>query len=122
LFVPLVENNFIDENDKILKLVIKRYLSDFKLPGIDTLILGCTHFPIIKKALSNFFGTNIVLVNSGAETAKFVKEELFKLNLQNKSARSGIQKYFVSDDVENFSAISSLFLKKNIDKNSIKLI
>ena len=56
LFVPLVENGFICRDDQIVRLVVRRYLSELLETGVDTLILGCTHYPLFKDAVSEFMG------------------------------------------------------------------
>ena len=69
LFVPLVENGFICRDDQIVRLVIRRYLSELKETGVDTLILGCTHYPLLRDAIADFMGDGVTLVDSGYETA-----------------------------------------------------
>lgn len=68
-FVPLVENGFICRDDQIVRLVIRRYLSELKETGVDTLILGCTHYPLLRDAIADFMGDGVTLVDSGYETA-----------------------------------------------------
>ncbi len=115
LFVPLVENGFVSENDDIVKLVVERYLKDFKDEGIDTLILGCTHFPIIAKAISNYLGRGVTLVDSGRETALYAANILSKDGLLNQSSTIGSCRYYVSDTVESFRHTAEIFLDKSVE-------
>ena len=78
LFVPLVENGHFDT--PVARLVIEEYLSELKKENIDTLILGCTHYPLLEKAIQDFLGQKVTLINSGAETAKLVKKSFSKLS------------------------------------------
>ena len=70
LFVHLVENGYTDRNNKITRLVAEEYLAPIKAEGVDTLILGCTHYPVIKDIISDIMGNDITLISPGAEAAK----------------------------------------------------
>ena len=99
LFVSLVENGFISEEDQIVQLVVERYLEKLKNQNIDTLILGCTHFPIISRAIQNYLGSSVTLIDSGKETALYAAEiECI---------------YYVSDTVDDFRRTAQIFLGKN---------
>ncbi len=115
LFVSLVENGFISPDDKIVQLVVERYLSSMKTDGIDTLILGCTHFPIIAKAISNYLGDNVRLIDSGRETALYAADILKTHNLLNKSNTAGTCSYYVSDTIESFRHTAEIFLGKSVE-------
>ncbi|MGN1138741.1 MAG: glutamate racemase [Ruminococcus sp.] len=114
LFVPLVENGFISKDDQIVRLVIKRYLSPLMEQGVDTVILGCTHYPIIKEAISSVMGENIALIDSGRETAIYAKKILKENNLLNDSKEKGNASFYVSDTPDGFENIAGVFLGKNI--------
>ncbi len=122
LFVPIVEEGIIFKNDKILKLAIKKYLSEFLNIGIDTLILGCTHYPIISEAISKFLGNDISIIDSGKETASHTKIFLKQKGLFNLSNKQGKITYYVSDSVEKFSKTAQLFLEKNIEHQINKVL
>ena len=115
LFVSLVENGFISSEDEIVRLVVERYLCEMKKDGIDTLILGCTHFPIIARAISNYLGNNVRLIDSGRETALYAANILKKNDLLNKSDTSGSCSYYVSDTVESFRHTAEIFLGKSVE-------
>lgn len=114
LFVSLVENSFISPEDPIVKLIVERYLSSMKEAGIDTLILGCTHFPIISKAISNYLGENVTLIDSGKETALYAANILKENDLLNKNTEPGACRYYVSDTVEDFRKTADIFLERSV--------
>lgn len=114
LFVPLVENGFIDRNDMVVKLVVEKYMSGLKNAGVDTVILGCTHYPILKEAIGDFMGEGVTLIDSGKETALYTKKVLEENGLSNKSHDNGTAQFFVSDTPDNFEKIASLFLSQDM--------
>ena len=116
LFVALVENGLISETDDIVKLAVERYLAPLKQQKIDTLILGCTHFPIISRAISDYLGDNVTLIDSGRETALYAAELLKKQGLLSRSREQGRCRYYVSDTVEDFRRTAEIFLGKNVGK------
>lgn len=71
LFVPLVENNFLSPEDPVVTTIAARYLSWLKENGVDTIILGCTHYPMLKAAISKVMDNRVTLVDSGRETALY---------------------------------------------------
>ena len=77
---------------------------------IDTLILGCTHFPIIAKAIQNYLGDSVTLIDSGKETAVYAAEMLKQNNLLNANTDKGESVYYVSDTVEDFRKTAQIFL------------
>lgn len=114
LFVPLVENGIIDHNDMIVKLVVEKYLAPLKDAGVDTVILGCTHYPLLKEAIGDYMGDKVLLIDSGKETALYTKKVLQENSLSNTSSDNGTAKFFVSDTPDNFEKIASLFLSKDM--------
>ena len=110
LFVPLVENGHFDT--QVARLVIEEYLSEIKAQGVDTLILGCTHYPLLEKAIGEFMGEGVVLINSGAEIAKALKDKFPELLRCEGKAE---YKYFVSDNIENFEHLASTFLRCDVN-------
>lgn len=117
LFVPLVENGFISEKDEIVRLVAEHYLAPLRKADIDTLILGCTHYPIIAKVISECVGRNVNLIDSGRETALYAADILRKQKLLNTSGKLGKNSYYVSDTVDDFSRLAGIFLGKTITDN-----
>lgn len=123
LFVPLVENGFTDKTNQITNLTIEHYLSVLKQKGIDTLILGCTHYPIIEENIRLFMGEDINLIDPGRITANFVKQELEQNNLLSENNKHGKVEFFVSDAISDFKENAQRFLTdKNLIKNNINQI
>ncbi len=109
LFVPLVENGRVAPGDIVIETVVKEYLQPLKDAGVDTLILGCTHYPLLHDVIASFMGDKVTLVDSGAEAANAVKKAV-------ESARDGTgeTQYFVSDDPAGFSQLAGVFLQEEI--------
>lgn len=114
LFVPLVENGFIDENNKITRLTAEYYLAGMRKYGIDTLIMGCTHYPIIKNIIAAVVGENVSLIDSGRETAIYCRKLLQRRGMLSENTKNGKYSFYVSDTTEGFSKIAGVFLGKNI--------
>ena len=112
LFVQIVEDGW--EDTEIAIMTAEKYLIELKEHNIDTLVLGCTHYPILRYTLSKVMGDNVNLVNPAYETAKEVKQLLkTKDMLSNKTDKSK-QEFYVSDDPEKFRRIGGNILNKNI--------
>ncbi len=118
LFVPLVENGFIADDDQVTRLVAERYLAPLREAGIDTLILGCTHYPIIRRIIEDVMGSNVALIDSGRETALYCAKVLKEQGLLCDRESDGDCSFFVSDRVEGFARIAETFLGRDI-KNDV---
>jgi glutamate racemase len=114
LFVALAEEGYIDR--PATKLIAREYLVEMKGKKIDTLILGCTHYPLLKKPIAEIMGDGVLLVDSAEETAKSAREALDKCDLLNSSMAPGHRKFFVSDSPEKFRKVGQLFLGHRIGK------
>lgn len=112
LFVPLVEEGWIDH--EVTKLIAKEYLTPLKENQIDTLILGCTHYPFLKGILQKTMGDGVVLVDSAIETAKETKQVLAKNDLLHKQNPNPSYKFYVSDASSKFVEIGKILLGKKI--------
>ncbi len=121
LLVPLVEEGWTDENNTVTTEALKRYLEPLKQKGIDTLILGCTHFPVLKKAISNILGENVSLINMGSAAARAVKERLAVSNMLCSEDNKPFYEFFVSDKPNNFVTAASILLGKETDEESVTL-
>lgn len=120
LFVPLVEEGVLE--GRIAELIIERYLKDLKFIGIDTLILGCTHYPLLKKAIQKYMD-GVTLIDSAEEIAHEVKQILTKQKLLNEKKTTATQTFYVTDSPERFKKIGEIFLDyeiKNIFKISLE--
>lgn len=114
LFVPLVESGFIDKDDEVVRLVIKRYMDHIKEAGVDTVILGCTHYPIIKEAISCVMGEGVTLIDSGKETAIYAAKILKENNLLTGRTNKGESEFYVSDTPDGFENVAGVFLGENV--------
>ena len=108
LFVPLAEEGWT-ENDVAL-LVAGKYLSPLSGTGVDTLVLGCTHYPLLKAVIGKAVGPSIALIDSATETAKEVAEVLEKLKWRGEGQGEGKRRFFVTDAPSRFDKIGKGFL------------
>lgn len=110
LFVPLVEEPI--QTQKILYPIFDHYLSDMIEAGIDTLLLGCTHYPMLTEVLREYLPSSIQIVDSANTTALAVKEVLSQKDLINDSNREGVENLYVTDAPQRVQRIAQLFLGK----------
>jgi len=108
LFVSLAEEGWTD-ND-VAELVAEKYLAPFRKSGIDMLVLGCTHYPLLKAVISKAIGPGITLIDSATETAKEVADVLEKLKWRGSGNSEGIRKFYVTDTPARFEMIGKRFL------------
>ncbi|WP_310603053.1 glutamate racemase [Anaerosporobacter sp.] len=109
LIVPLVEEGLLD--DSVTIEIASRYLQPLKEYNIDTLVLGCTHYPLIRDTLQKVAGDEVVLVNPAFETAKSLKRMLEKYNIQSDRIEAVTNhKFFVSDGAEKFKVFANTIL------------
>ena len=87
LFVPLVENGYVNDGNPVTKLVIADYLTELRGTGIDTLILGCTHYPLLQKMIGEFMGPDVTLIDPGKSTANALDDALSALELKSSRTR-----------------------------------
>lgn len=102
LFVPLAEEGWT-END-VARRTVAAYLASLKKSGIDTLILGCTHYPLLARTIGGFLGPDVRLVDSGAETAREVRRLLAENDLA-RTGGTGSASFFVTDLADRFTRI-----------------
>lgn len=112
LFVPLVEEGWTD-ND-VVELVARRYLAPLAERGIDTLVLGCTHYPLLKDVITRVMGGSITLIDSARETAKEVVSVLDRRNWHRPDPAAPLRKFFVTDGPERFEKVGKLFLRSDV--------
>jgi len=115
LFVPLVEEGLLE--DPVTDEIATRYLNELKDIDIDTLILGCTHYPLIRSTVGRIMGDGVTLVNPAYETAIELRSLLERENLLNPSTqRLGTNQYqfFVSDGADKFKVFANSILKYGI--------
>lgn len=114
LFVPLVEEGWIDH--PITRMVIAEYLLPLKKAGIDTLVLGCTHYPVLKAVIAEVLGKDITLIDSAKTTANQVFVTLTSLGWLNSGQEGGEDEFYVTDFPERFQKVATLFLKRTLEK------
>ena len=117
LFVPLVENGRFQPGDTVIETVAREYLEPLRDTGIDTLIMGCTHYPLLRSLLRKVVGEKVTLVNPAYETSQALCRLLRELDLENPgNDELGRQKYqfFASDGVERFNAFAHSVLPEQI--------
>ncbi|MBM3253573.1 MAG: glutamate racemase [Candidatus Omnitrophica bacterium] len=112
LFVPLAEEGWIRK--KITREIAKTYLTPIKKQKVDTLILGCTHYPLLKGVIKQIMGDGINLVDSAHQTAREVSRLFLEKGLLNTSAGRPRYEFYVSDEPENFINIGKKFLGKSL--------
>ena len=110
MFVPLVENGYVDDGNPVTKLVIEQYLAEVRDAGVDTLILGCTHYPLLKKMIGDFMGSEVVLIDPGKVSAGALEQELMHKGLLSGRSEGGGAEFYVSDSTDSFAAMADLFL------------
>lgn len=112
LFVPLVEEGWTE--DPITYQVAHRYLDPLRREGIDVLVLGCTHYPLLEGVIREVMGPEVALINSARETAWEVKETLAELHLLRPEEGGGRRRFFVTDNPEKFIKVGRLFLGEEV--------
>lgn len=109
LFVPLIENGFTDSHELITRLVVSEYVSEYKNRGIEAVILGCTHYPLIRKYIQEAL-PDAVMIEAGKEAARQMKTLLEQQDLLCSVTQDGKREYYVSEITESFVSTCELFL------------
>ncbi|MBP3703137.1 MAG: glutamate racemase [Lachnospiraceae bacterium] len=117
LFVPLVEEGLWE--DRVTEDIVGRYLHEMKEYDIDALILGCTHYPLLRRTIGREIGENVKLVNPAYETAKSLKVMLEKEGLLNTSGGKPHYDYYVSDGAEKFITFADDVLPCHVEKTNV---
>ncbi len=120
LFVPLVEEGWVSKDNSVTRMVIETYCKPILEYGIDSLLLGCTHYPWLYDAISDVLG-DVTIVNPAQVCANKVKQYLTDNGLLNEPQRIAAHNYFVSDSPLKFSEISGLLLKENLSAEMIDI-
>lgn len=108
LFVPLAEEGWTD--NEIARLTARQYLDEVRTAGVDSLVLGCTHYPLLKKVIAETMGAGVTLVDSAEETARTVARILHDKNLLRPQAEIGNHHYYVTDVPAGFIRVGNRFL------------
>jgi glutamate racemase len=113
LFVPLAEEGWIKH--RATYEIAEEYLKELREEEIDTLVLGCTHYPILTEVIQKVIGPKVSLIDSGVASSELIKLELEKFNLLSDSGTIGSQEYYVSDIPAKFKEVAELFLGRGIE-------
>ena len=119
MFVPLVENGYFDS--PVTRLLVEEYLEEIRAAEVDTLILGCTHYPLLAKVIGEYMGDGVTLINPGAEVAKYLKKKLAGETAHGGTADKTQYRYYVSDDTAGFETLGGIFLEREINGQVTKI-
>ncbi len=117
LFVPLVEAGHFRPGDVVIETVAREYLEPLRAEGVDTLILGCTHYPLLEEVVGSVMGPEVALVSAGEEAAFALKRLLKARGLRAEEGRLGGAEFCVSDRAEDFERVASLFLRDDLRRS-----
>jgi glutamate racemase len=112
LFVPLVEEGWLQ--GEVAERIAREYLQKLLAQKIDTLILGCTHYPLLKPTLQKVVGNEVALIDSAEETAKEVAFLLAQKGLMRRENKTPRREFFVTDSPERFRRVGEIFLKNSL--------
>ncbi|MDA8083948.1 MAG: glutamate racemase [Nitrospiraceae bacterium] len=113
LFVPLVEEGWTE--GPVAELTAETYLKEIRQKDIDTLVLGCTHYPLLKDILSKIMGPGVRLIDSAVETAAAIQDTLEAQSLLRESTDQAGRQFYVTDSTEKFVRVGERFLGRQID-------
>ena len=112
--VPLIESNHILPGDALIEEAAAEYLAPLKAAGVDVVILGCTHYPLIAQVVRNYMGEGVELIDSGAESAKAIIKTLTATGgLAQSDAKAEVD-YYCSANLPQFAAVAQVFLDQDI--------
>ena len=117
LFVPLVEEGWFAH--PAAELIAEEYLKPIREASVDSLVLGCTHYPLLKPLLRRVMGDGVALIDSGEQTAIMLEETLATAGLAGESNRSGLHRFAVSDDEPRFRQVGSRFIGERLSKAEV---
>lgn len=117
LFVPLVEEGLLE--DRVTDDIVGRYLQELKEYNVDSLVLGCTHYPLLRNTIKRFMGEEVHLVNPAYETAKSLKELLTEQGILNKKKHKSEYEYYVSDGVDQFISFADRVLPCHVTDTTV---
>ena len=112
LFVSLAEEGWWDT--EVTKLTAEEYLKPLKEAGVDTLVMACTHYPLLSKVIKEVMGDDVVLVNTGEATAQVVRELLEKEGTASEGNMSPVREFYTSDEPELFEQVATPFLGEGL--------
>jgi glutamate racemase len=113
LFVPLAEEGWIDH--PVTEMVANEYLSQIRASSVDALVLGCTHYPLLKPVIERVMGRGVTLIDSGEAVAGEVARQIEERGLGRRSAAPREHRFYVTDSAARFRRVAELFLGRPID-------
>lgn len=114
LFVPLVENGRFRPGDRVVELVAEEYLASLREQGVDTLVLGCTHYPLLADVIGNVMGEGVRLLDTGAVCADHAAQWLREREMLAVRDK-GSCRYFASDSAQDFANLAGIFLEGGVE-------
>jgi glutamate racemase len=117
LFVPLVEEGWFEH--QAAELVAKEYLDPLRCSGVDTLVLGCTHYPLLKPLLQRVMGPEVSLIDSAQETASELSRVLHAEGLAAEEGRQAVHRFAVSDDAARFRQVGARFIGDRLSEAEV---
>ncbi|MDR1765684.1 MAG: glutamate racemase [Lachnospiraceae bacterium] len=117
LFVPLVEEGFF--HDSVTDEIASRYLADLKQRYVDTLVLGCTHYPLLRSTLGRLMGEGVVLVNPAFETALELRKALGEAGILRGRGEPALHEFYVSDMAEKFTAFATSIMPEYVKETKL---
>lgn len=115
MFVPLVENGYTDRDNEVSKIIARDYLQIMIDEDVDTLIMGCTHYPLLKDVIGDILGDKVTLISPGAEAAKYALRTLSEKDMLTSNRGSGKLELYCTDSVELFTENVKTILGSNVD-------
>ncbi len=113
LFVPLVEEGWWDR--EVTALTVRDYMKPLQDAEVDTVVLGCTHYPLLQSVIQKEMGTDVTLVNSALEVAREVQAVLTEQDIATATCERGKVSFFTSDSIEKFAELGSVFLGRCLE-------
>ena len=120
LLVPLVENGRYQPGDAVIETVAREYLTPLMEAGVDTLILGCTHYPLLKDIIGEICGPGVTLIDSGAASARALRQQLAAEG-QLTDRQQGETRFYVSDRPEDFEKLAAVFLEEPLSRGAERI-
>ena len=119
--VPLIESNHILPGDALIEEAAAEYLAPLKAEGVDVVILGCTHYPLISQVVANYMGEGVALIDSGAESAKAIIKTLTETGgLAETDAKAEVN-YYCSARLDDFAPIAQVLLHQDIHGSAFEI-
>ena len=118
LFVPLVEEGRFSPGDVVIETVAEEYLRPLREEGVDTLVMGCTHYPLLTEVIGRVMGPGVTLVDAGCESARAVRQKLRDAGAAAPEGGGGETDYYVSDRAADFDRLAGMFLQQQLERGA----